>query len=99
MRDRVAHEWRKKPNVLHYRVCHKADELFLAEYKGKRVRFEDEELVHVLAPGAQGEMKYEDAKRFIGFGDGVLIVNVVGDKFFAETEAGKGAPSEYYAGS
>lgn len=98
MRDRVAHEWRKKPARLHYRICHKSEELFLKQYKGKRVTFQDHEEVMYLCGTKTHEGVFAEAAEHLGFGMGVLIVALDGSKFIAETEYEQGFPSEVYGG-
>ena len=98
MRDRVAHEWRKKPDRLHYRICHKSAELFLNQYKGKRVTFHDHEEVLYLCGTQRCEGVFAEAARYLGSGTGILIVTLDGGKFIAETEYESGFPSEMYGG-
>lgn len=102
MRERVAHEWIKKPGTLHYRICHKADELFLAKLKGGTVTFTSEEPVFMLCIGTQDHLNvipFAEAEKKLAYGGGLLIISEDGHKFIAETEAEIGLPSIRYAGS
>lgn len=99
MRDRVAHEWKKKPERLHYRVYHKADEIFPETLKGGVVDFDVDETVLFLCGTITKEVPYSEAVSYLGSGMGALVVAVDGKKFTAETETEKGHPFETYAGS
>ena len=55
MRDRAAHEWKKKPSRLHYRICHKVTELFKDQYKNRHAEFRGDETVLFLC-GSETEL-------------------------------------------
>lgn len=98
VRDRVAHEWKQKPDKLHDRICHHADELFADYLRGGHADFGSDEIVLVLSRQATKEISFSEAERHLGCGDGVLIVSTDGSRFLVETESGKGHPYEIYAG-
>ncbi len=99
MRDRVVHEWRKKPAGLHYRFCYKATELFNDQYKNGRAEFRAEETVLLLRGEETHLIPFSEAEQYLGTGYGVLIVELNGSEFIAETGTEKGDPSETSAGS
>ena len=99
MRRRVEHEWRKKPDKLHSRICHAASDLFDARFLTGEASFESDEEVFVLAGGHPVSLKYSEAEAELGSGSGVLIVAASGEKFVAETESTKGTPFVVYAAS
>ncbi|MAT68100.1 MAG: hypothetical protein CMJ58_01100 [Planctomycetaceae bacterium] len=99
LRERVAHEWRKRPERLEYRICHRAHELFPVSLKGGTARFDADEMVLVLRGTETEEMPYSAVEPYLNCGLGVLVVSRDGRRFLAETEAGPGRPCEVYAGS
>lgn len=99
MRDRVAHEWEKKPDKLHYRICDQADEVFADNFRGGHADFGGDEVVLALSGSRTQEVRFFEAERYLGCGDGVLIVAADGSRFLAETESGTHRPYEMYGGS
>jgi len=99
LRDRIEHEWRKKPEKLHYRICHKAEEVFPDNLKHDRVEFSSDEMVYLLLGGKPRLVPFSEAESHLGCGDGVLIIEETGSKFIAETESSHGAPYETYSGA
>lgn len=99
MRDRVAHEWKNKPEKLHYRICHKAEELFEPQFKKGRAAFQKDETVLFLCASETELLPFREAEQFLGRGMSVLIVDLDGSKFIAETETEKEHPYETFAGS
>lgn len=99
MRDRVAHEWEKKPDKLHFRICHNADALFADSFRGGHADFGSDEIVLALSGSTTKEIPFSESQKYLGCGRGVLIVSTDGSRFLAETESGKDQPYEIYAGS
>lgn len=99
MRKRVAHEWQKKPEKLHARICHQAGELFESKFKSQTVEFTSKEECLVLSGSQIKILQFSEIKDFLGVGDGILIVSIDGSRFIAETETVKGRPHEIYSGS
>ena len=87
MRERVAHEWKKKPVKLHYRVCHKAHELFSENFRGGQAVFASDEKVLFLCGNNTWELPFSEAQSYLGRGYGILIVASDGSRFIAETES------------
>lgn len=99
MRDRVAHEWEKKPDKLHYRICHQADRVFADNFRGGHTDFGSNEVVLVQSGSQPREIRFSEAEKRLGCGYGVLNVSTDGSRFLAETESGKHHPYEVYGGS
>lgn len=98
IRERVIHEWKKKPEKLHARICHSANDMFDDRYKNQIASFESNEKCFILN-GRNIELStFQEAESYLGIGSGVLIVSENGNKFIAETESSKGVPYETYAG-
>jgi hypothetical protein len=98
VRERVAHEWKKRPEKLYRRVCHFPDELFKNEYLDKSPTIEGNEPCYILTGQEIKESIFSEADKWIGIGSGVLIITTSGSKFYAESEATKGHPYVSYAG-
>ena len=100
-RDRFVHEAVKKPEKLHARICHSIGDLFEDSLANGQCVFNDAEPCMLLS-GLKGfrAATGAEARRLMGLGDGLLVIGSGGGKFYAETEASKGAPSvSYGAGS
>jgi len=98
-RDRFVHEAAKKPEKLLARVCHNPDDLFEASLASGRCSYDPSELCLILSsPSGFRAATWAEADRAMGLGDGFLAIGSFGGKFYAETEASKGAPSVRFAG-
>jgi hypothetical protein len=97
LRDRFVHEALAKPTELHARICHRIAEVFPDEFRNGSTDFQTHESCLVL--GRQPyleETTWFEASRQLCLGDGVLVIDRSGEKFYAETE---GSPiSEVWAG-
>ncbi|MFI4855473.1 MAG: hypothetical protein ACIAQF_10920 [Phycisphaerales bacterium JB065] len=83
MRERVAHEWVKKPVRLETRICHHMETLFDEKYRGVEIPLDPESRVFVL----RGEDQSIRVAEVEGIGSGsLLLVAEDGSWFFAETE-------------
>jgi len=65
MRERVAHEWKKKSVKLHYRVCHKGRELFSENFRGGQAVFASDEKVLFLCGSNAWELPFSEAKAIL----------------------------------
>ncbi|UNK50646.1 hypothetical protein MNR01_06475 [Lysobacter sp. S4-A87] len=98
-RDRFVHEAEKKPDKLLARVCHNPDDLFEASLANGRCSYEPSESCLILSsPRGFRAATWAEAHRAMGLGDGLLVIGTGGGRFYAETEASKGAPSVVFAG-
>jgi hypothetical protein len=95
--DRFIHEAMKKPTKLHARVCHRIEELFPPQYRNRSVQFDPMAPCLLLGWGhGLQETTWAEAHKQTGRGGGILIIDMSGKKFYAETE---GMPkSEVWAG-
>ena len=99
-RDRFAHEATKKPDKLLARVCHNPCDLFEASLTSGSCTYEPTDLCLILfRPGGFKTSTWAEAFRAMGLGNGFLVIGVGGGKFYAETEASRGAPSVVFAGA
>jgi hypothetical protein len=86
-RERFVREATKKPEKLLARICHSIDEVFPSRYRGKVVNFEPKQNCLMLGPKVRfEEVTWADAQRSMGFGNGLLVIDASGRKFYAETE-------------
>jgi hypothetical protein len=99
LQTRIEHEFQNKPGKLYERICHDADSLFQSKFKNSSIEFDENEICYIFRGGKPELVKFHEANRFLGNGDGVLIVSENGQKFIAETEYQKGYPSEIFSGS
>ena len=98
-RDRFVHEAARRPDKLLARVCHNPDDLFEASLAKGRCSFELSEACLILSsPKGFRASTWAEAHRAMGLGDGLLVIGAAGGKFYAETEATRGAPSITFAG-
>ena len=98
---RFIHEAAKKPEKLYARICHNIGDVFEDSLVNGHCAFNGAEPCVMLA-GLKGfrATTWAEAQRLMGLGDGLLVIGSGGGKFYAETEAYKGAPSPSYgAGS
>ena len=97
--DRFVHEAAKKPDKLLARVCHSPDDLFEASLANGRCTYEPSEPCLILSSSKGFKSStWAETQRAMGLGDGLLVIGNGGGKFYAETEASKGAPSVVFAG-
>lgn len=90
MRERFVHEAIKKPKKLHARICHGIEEVFPSKYKENVVPFApDGPCLFIGWRQALEELTWSDASKEAGLGGGILIIDISGRKFYAESE---GAP-------
>ncbi len=97
LRERFVHEALTKPTKLHARICSRITEVFPEEFRNGSIQFEADESCLILGrkPYLE-EARWCEASRQLCLGDGVLVIDRSGEKFYAETE---GAPiSEVWAG-
>jgi hypothetical protein len=95
MRERVAHEWVKKPDRLWGRICHHMETLFDDKYCGVEIALDKESRVFVL-PGEDQPIRVAEVE---GIGSGsLLLVAVDGSWFYAETERDYQVPVEVWSG-
>lgn len=98
MRERVAHEWVKKPERLEYRVCHHIETLFDEKYRGVSIPLDPESMVFVLR-GLRGEDQPISVAEVDGIGLGsLLLVAEDGSWFYAETECMYQVPVVVWSG-
>ena len=99
-RERFAHEATKKPGKLLERVCHESGQMFEATLANGSCSYQPSESCLILS-GLKGFVvsTWAHASRAMGLGDGFLVIGSGGSKFYAETEASKGAPSVVFAGA
>ena len=98
-RDRFLHEAVKKPEKLLSRVCHRPDDLFEASLVNGKCSYQPSESCLILSsPAGFKASTWGEAQRAMGLGDGMLVIGIDGGKFYAETEATKGAPSVVFRG-
>ena len=98
-RDRFVHEAARRPDKLLARVCHKPDDMFEASLAKGRCSFELSEACLILSsPRGFRTSTWAEVQRAMGLGDGFLVIGAAGEKFYAETEATRGAPSVMFAG-
>lgn len=97
-RGRFVHEAMKKPEKLHYRICHQMDELFPERCRNQSLQYQDNDLCLLLGWNANfKETTWGEAAQELGMGGGVLIIDGSGKKFLAESE---GSPKvEVWAGT
>ena len=91
--ERVKHEWKNKPEKLFYKICHTPESLFKKECKGKLSTLDLNEECFFLAGRKVNQALYSEAEKFVGSGNGILIISVTGTKFYTESESTKGHPS------
>lgn len=98
-RERFIHEARKKPQRVLDRVCHNAHELFDTSLKGNRFQPTEAD-DYLMLSGKSGFIVIQGSQvsRRIGTGEGVLIISMSGEAFYAETEAMRGIPAIEYRG-
>jgi len=96
--DRFLDEAKKKPGNLHTRICHGIDKVFSARYIGDSITYHHEDLCLMLSGNKIEETTWALAEKQMSTGNGVLIIDGTGRKFFAETEAEKNNPSKIYSG-
>jgi len=85
-RDRFIHEALKKPRKLHERICHRISEVFPPQYEDKTVSFTPDGPCLFIGWGPVLEqLAWSEAAKKVGLG-GVLIIDMSGRKFYAETE-------------
>jgi hypothetical protein len=98
LRGRFVHEASKKPDKLYCRVCHNIDKLVDVSLVNGQCNFNDDDECIVLS-GFRGfqASTWEQIKKQIGLGNGMLVIGSRGVKFYAETESAKGVPSVAYA--
>jgi hypothetical protein len=97
LRDRFVYEALSKPTILHVRICHRIAEVFPEEFRNGFIQFTPDESCLVLGrkPYLE-ETTWCEASRQLCLGEGVLVIDRSGEKFYAETE---GSPiSEVWAG-
>jgi CRISPR/Cas system CSM-associated protein Csm5 (group 7 of RAMP superfamily) len=96
-RKRFVHEALKKPSKLHKRVCHRIEELFHPQYKGRSLKILPDSACLVLGWGCGlQESTWREAQNQMQRGGGLLVIDQSAKKFYAETE---GSPkSEVWAG-
>lgn len=95
-RSRFVHEAIKKPSTLHSRICHRIDDVFPSEFRGRTVRFKSADPCLVLGWSSCIQDKtWGEASKEMNIGGGLLIIDCTGLKFHAETEA---EPSEVWGG-
>ena len=98
LRGRFVHEAMKKPEKLHYRICHQMGGLFSEQCRNESVQYQDNDLCLLL--GWNANLKgttWGEAVKDLGMGGGVLIIDGSGKKFLAESE---GCPKvEVWAGA
>jgi hypothetical protein len=98
MRERVAHEWEKKPDRLKWRASHASAEIFEDRFKSEALSMNDEETCYVLkGVGEIREMSFSEAKKYIRDPMGILVVTTDGSKFYARSEYHHGIPTETYS--
>jgi hypothetical protein len=95
--QRFVHEALKKPTKLHERVCHKIDDLFPVKYRNGTVAFKADAPCLVIGwHRGLKEATWGEAHKQMQLGGGLLVIDLSGTKFYAETE---GSPkSEVWAG-
>lgn len=88
LRDRFMHEAVKRPEKLHERICHHAQDLFLEKFRGGQVAFAADEPCLVLDP-AKGfqEMAWQMIEAKTELYGGLLVIALLAPKFYVETEA------------
>ncbi len=98
-RERFLHEAKNKPQRLLERICHSAHELLDKSLTGNRFK-PKEANEYLMLSGKKGFIVITGQQAFnlMGSGEGVLIISVDGEDFYAETEATKGTPSMQYSG-
>ena len=97
-RERFLHEAKKKPGNLHTRICHGIDKVFSARYIGGSIAYHHEDQCLILSGNKIEETTWALAEKQMGTGNGVLIIDATGRKFYAETEAESHKPSKFYEG-
>ena len=96
-RERFVHEAMKRPEKLHSRICHSIEDVLPASFAGNPAPFSSEDQCLVLE-GSRGfrATTWGALRRQVGLGEGLLVVGNDGSRFYAETEAARGAPSVAY---
>lgn len=85
-RERFVHEALKKPVKLHSRICHRMEEIFPSQYQDQTVPFTPDGPCLYLGWGPElEELTWSEAAKKVGLG-GILIIDISGHKFYAETE-------------
>jgi hypothetical protein len=97
LRDRFVDEALKQPTELHARICHRITEVFPEQFRDGSIEFEVDAACFVLGRRPHfEETTWHEASRQLCLGDGVLVIDRSGEKFYAETA---GSPiSEVWAG-
>ena len=96
--DRFLHEAKKKPQDLHTRICQGIEKVFSSRYAGGSITYQPEDKCLVLSGNKIEETTWALAQKKMGLGDGLLIFDATGRKFYAETEGEKNNPSQIYSG-
>ena len=98
-RKRFIHEALKKPRKLQQRICHGIDQVLKPGFLNGRCSFHSSDPCLVLGWNDQIELRtWGEATQHLGMGGGLLIIDVSGTRFLAETEAEPGSPARIYAG-
>ncbi len=92
------HEAKKKPGDLHARICHEIEKIFSSKYTGGSITYQPEDQCLRLSGNKLEETTWALAEKHMGLGDGLLIIDATGRKFYAETESGPHNPSKVYTG-
>jgi hypothetical protein len=96
-RDRFVHEATKKPNKLLGRISHRIGEVFPAQYRNRTTEIDPSAQCLVLGPRTHFRLEsWATARKSMGYGAGLLVIDISSRKFYAETE---GSPKhEVWAG-
>lgn len=97
-RERFLHEAKKRPRDLHTRICHGIEKVFNPKYLGCPIQYQAEDKCLVLSGNRLEATTWALAEHQMGLGNGLLIIDATGRKFYAETEAGLRHPSKVYGG-
>jgi hypothetical protein len=96
--DRMLHEAKKKPQDLHTRICHGIEKVFSSKYAGSSITYQLEDKCLILSGNNIEETTWALAEKQMGLGNGLLIIDSTGGKFYEETESGARSLSKIYGG-
>ena len=94
-RERFIHEALKKPQRLHQRICHRIETVFPVKYQGATALFSPDEACLLIGWGQTviektswsevEKTSWSEVEKMKGAG-GILVLDISGRKFYAETE-------------